>query len=37
MFQESMGNRKKGTENPRVRSSILRLGTSKIKGLRYMA
>jgi len=37
MFWEVMGNQKKGTENPRVRSSILRLGTSKIKGLRRMA
>ena len=27
MFWEVMGNQKKGTENPRVRSSILRLGT----------
>jgi hypothetical protein len=25
-----------GTENPRVRSSILRLGTSKIKDLRHI-
>jgi hypothetical protein len=25
-----------GTENPRVRSSTLRLGTNKIKGLRHI-
>jgi len=37
MFRDAMGNAFEGTENPRVHSSILCLGTSKIKDLRQLA